>query len=156
MLCDELVAFCIARFDLAALLNMNLQIPVQAEIFADILKDIPCDDDWDESKPLEKSYKRLNMKRYKLSKTLLSEKTKVEGTEEELSTGTSKDHKGSGLSMITGKPDVVIKIEHPEVIAMQEEARVVRTGEVKLLGKMQELKKMKAQLLALDTVAGQL
>ena len=156
MVCDELVVFCIARFDLAALLNMNLQIPVQAEIFADILKDIPCDDDWDESKPLEKSYKRLNMKRYKLSKTLLTEKSKVEGTEEELSTGTSKFHKGSGLSMITGKPDIVIKVECPEVISMQEEARIVRTGEVKLLGKMQELKKMKAQLLALDTLAGQL
>ncbi len=154
-MCDELVVFCIARYDLAALLNMNLQIPLQAQIFAKILKDIPCDDDWDETMPLEKSYKSLNMKRYKLSKTLLSEKTKVEGTEEELSASTSKDHKGSGLPMITGKPDIVIK-KCPEVIAMQEEARIVSAGEVKLQSKMRELKKMKAQLLALDTVAGQL
>jgi hypothetical protein len=142
------------RYDLAALLNMNLSVPSQEAVFDKMLEHYACDDDWNEQVHLEATYKAVGLKRYRLEKQSLTRRLQEDGTVETLSSTSVRDHKGSCLSMLTGQEEPKVKIEAEQVLAMQQSMKVVRAGELKLLQSMQLLKKQKASCVALQTGAG--
>ena len=142
------------RFDLAALLNINLAVPAQEAVFEQMLQHYHSDDEWDVSVHLEATYKAVGLKRYRLEKQSLTKKLEETGTLETLSSSSARDHKGSCLSMLTGQEEPKIKIECEEVVAMHQNMKVVRSGEIKLLQSMQLLKKQKANCVALQTPGG--
>ncbi len=149
--------FVLLRYDLAKLLNFDLNDEEQKEAFKQVLACYDCDDDWDEEKPSEKAYKNIGLKRYKLEKKQLDFEGQVDGMMESFESQSSKEHKGNLLSIVSGKEmdPVNIKIECPEWVDMEEALRLVRSGELKLVTTINGLKKLKAQASAVNTGEGQ-
>ena len=108
-------------------------------VLDEILAEIQCDDDWDESKPLERAFKKAKLKRYHFEFTDF-EKSKKRDKKSERFTS-SKDSKGkqsvvealgealsAGTSSASGgEPQVVIS--HPEYIELRNELSILSTGE---------------------------
>lgn len=106
------------------------------------------DDAWDESDLVQKSYKQQGLKRYKLDVKLLNKLEKVDQETEAVSSTNNMKDGASAFEALTDHK-IKIKIESPEVLAMQQEKTVLKSGEVRLSGSLQDARRIKAQIVAL-------
>ena len=112
------------------------------------------DDDWDEKDLVQKSYKKQGLKRYKLDIKLLNRLEKVDKESEEVSSTNNMKDGASAFEALTDHK-IKIKIEAPEVLALQQEKTVLKSGEVRLSGSLQDARRIKAQIAALpDSTVG--
>jgi hypothetical protein len=131
--------------------ELGLSCEDDKDVLDEILSEIQCDDDWDESKPLERAFKKAKLKRYHFEFTAFEknkEKDKkserftsakdskgkqsvVEALGEALSAGTSS---GSG-----GEPQVVLN--QPEYIELRNELSILSATEERCGQVQAEMKK---------------
>ena len=79
---------------------------------------------------------------------------KVDQEEEAVSSTNNMKDGSSAFEALTDHK-IKIKLEAPEVLAMQQEKAVLKSGEVKLAGSLQDARRIKAQVLAMpDTTCG--
>ena len=133
------------KYDVCKVLNMNYK--EDQEIADIILSELPSDDLWDVSKPIEAGYKKAGLKRYKINHAELTRHTHREVKSQTWSATTGKSDKQSLLDSSAASSSsgtVRIKIENPDMNVLSEKIKVLRSGETKIAGAIQEGKKLAA------------
>ena len=138
---------------MADLLKLDTDKMEQQAVLDQVLKTLKDngaeDEDWDETDLVQVAYKACNLKRYKLDLQLMQVRTKVDAQHEVVESVQSLKDGSSATDAITDA-SVVMKIEEPEILEMGQKKMVVKSGEVKLSGLLQEVRRLKAQV---DTLA---
>ena len=126
-----------ARFDVAEVLH----IPETNPLLDDILNDMPQDDDWDITNPIQAIYKKKGLKRYKLDGVVgFSEKT-LTNTSKETLASTANASSASAAILEVGAPasssskdadPISVKVENPTFVVLQQQLNVVKSGKVQL------------------------
>lgn len=144
------------RFDVAKLLNMN----VDSDLFKKMLLDFPVDDAWDESIMSEAILKKNGERRYFMEKRDLDNINKRDEQREE--TGTSGDRKmkempalpAASSSSGSAQASVVIKVEHPEYAVLLPKVVILQSSEAKVGSVMTQMVRQLAELGAMNTKEG--
>ena len=118
---------------MAKVLNLDPDSKEQSKILNTILQDLPQDDAWDESNPLEKGLKQMNMIRYHFSKNLgistKRGKEEVDSFQHTRDLGSGKKMKllEDGGAAGTGSLDseTVVKTEHVWILPAQQKQQEV-------------------------------
>ena len=138
---------------MADLLKLDPDKKEQQAVLDQVLKTLKEngaeDEDWDEKDLVQQAYKACNLKRYKLDLQLMQVRTKVDAQHEVVESVHSLKDGSSATDAITDST-VVIKIEEPEILELGQKKVVVKSGEVRLSGLLQEVRRLKAQV---DTLA---
>ena len=96
------VAHALLRFDLAALLNLNLSVPGCVDLLAGFKAELGGgDDDWDVTDDYQKVCKSQGLKRFPLKKKLLQEDKQSTSNEESMGSTTTKSAKDNILNQIS-------------------------------------------------------
>jgi hypothetical protein len=118
-----------------------LHIPETNPLLDDILQDMPQDDDWDMTNPIQAIYKKKGLKRYKLDGVVgLSEKTFTNTSKETLAS-TANASSASAAILEVGAPasgsakeadTMNVKVENPTFVVLQQQLNVVKSGKLQL------------------------
>ena len=137
------------RYDVAALANLKLEIPVQKKLCDAICAGLEQDDDWDESDLFEKAYKASGLKRYKLDKKLLTASSLKETYSEAVSSSSSKDGKAAPRAL-QGLQEPEIKIQNPEFVELTNLTKTCKSASAAVATLLQHFKKILPSLLVMD------
>ncbi|CAE6969872.1 unnamed protein product [Symbiodinium sp. CCMP2592] len=122
------------KFDVAKLLNLDPDSKEQSKILNAVLQDLPQDDAWDESNPMEKTFKQMNLVRYTFSKNLgVSTKRGKEEVDSFVHTRDVCGRKlkqmledgGSGGSGGSSGDPPAVKLEHVWILPAQEKHKEI-------------------------------
>ncbi len=114
------------RYDLAALLNLNLQVPGHQQVLEGFKQELGGgDDDGDESDDYQRNRKSQGLKRNPLKKKMLQENKDSYTNEETIGSSTTKSAKENILKQISRAPSGCSG-EQP-VLEIKVECKVYRT-----------------------------
>ena len=136
------------RYDVAALANLKMEIPIQKKLVETICDGLEQDDEWDETQLFEKAYKEAGLKRYKLDKKLLTSRFEKETYTESVGTSSSKDGKAAPKAL-PGEPE--IKIQNPTHVELITLARTTKSAGAAVATLAQHFKKILPSLLVMDS-----
>jgi hypothetical protein len=136
----------LVRFGVAKLMGIHPKEDI--DLLDIVLAEMPCDDEWDVSIDMERGYQKAKLKRYHISASLLATHDLEEGTKEEISSSSLKQDQKSvqdavGTSSSSG---ATVKLENPLLLQVQEEIKIVRSANPKLVVMMNQFKSMRATL----------
>ena len=114
---------------------MDTNKPEEKVLLENILKSLPCDQDWDEGVPREKSLKQAGEKRYLYQSTLLTERKLSTYDSNRLTAGVDSGDKKVLQQMNDKEPasaSCTVKVEYPLSASLKEKLNVLRSAKVKL------------------------
>ncbi len=113
------------------------------------------DDEWNIENNIERGYLKAGLKRFQIDHNMLDKKEHVEAhVDDWQSTTTRSDSKSLMDYMSCGSSSgVVVKLENPDLLAMHEEIKVLRSGDPKVLSTIGQFKKLKATLGVMNTTS---
>ena len=138
---------------MAKVLNLDPDSKEQSKILNTILEDLPQDDAWDESNPLEKGFKQMNMIRYHFSKNMgistKRGKEEVDSFQHTRDLGSGKKMKqlledGGAAGTGSSVSETVVKTEHVWILPAQQKQQEVVQALKAVKGLVNHFKKFKA------------
>ena len=137
-------------FQLADLLKMRMDDPVQKELVEKIAAGLPHDMDWDEENPIERAYKQAELVRYNIAfNDLSSMKLQVsKSAEREDVLEGAEAFTGAGSSTDDGTPLEATMKEEPKEPSVQGLLDSLRKLDMRLGSSANELRRTKAHVVS--------